>query len=64
MTKTIEINGIQYELTEEKIRRINEAIAETKRQIDREMKYSEEFRKHENIARWQAHIKKLEAMKA
>lgn len=63
--KTIEINGIKYELTEEKIRRINEAIAETKRQIDREMtNYSDEFRKHEDIARWQAHIAKLEAMKA
>ena len=62
--KTIEISGIKYELTEEKIRRINEAIAETKRQIDREMAYSEEFRKHEEITRWQAHIAKLEAMKA
>lgn len=64
MTKTIEISGIKYELTEEKIRRINEAIAETKRQIDREMAYSEDLRKTENIIRWQAHIKKLEAMKA
>ena len=64
MTKTIEISGIKYELTEEKIRRINEAIAETKRQIDREMAYREDLRKTENIIRWQAHIKKLEAMKA
>jgi ribosomal protein S13 len=64
MNKVIEINGMKYELTEDKIRRINEAIAETQVHIDREMKYSEDFRKHENIARWQAHIAKLEAMKA
>lgn len=62
--KTIVISGIKFELTEEKIRRINEAIAETKRQIDREMAYSEDLRKTENITRWQAHIKKLEEMKA
>ena len=64
MTKTIVISGIKYELTEDKIRRINEAIAETKRLINREMAYSEKFRKHEEITRWQAHIAKLEAMKA
>ena len=62
--KTIEISGIKYDLTEEKILRIKSAIAETKRQIDREMAYSEEFRKTEEIARWQAHIKKLEGMLA
>ena len=62
MKKTIELNGMTYELTDEKIRRIREAIAETKRQIDREMKYGPEFRKMDNITRWQAHIEKLEGM--
>lgn len=58
--KTITISGIEYELTEEKTHRIREAIAETKRQIDQEMTYSPEFRKNKEIARWQAHIEKLE----
>ena len=60
MTKAIKINEMEYEITEEKVRRINEAIAETKRQIDREMAYSPEFRKTEEITRWQAHIEKLQ----
>jgi hypothetical protein len=58
--KIIVISGIEYELTDEKKRRINEAISETKRQIDREMAYSEEFRKHDEINRWQLHIEKLQ----
>ena len=62
--KTIEISGIKYEMTEEKINRVKSAIAETKRQIDREMNYSPEFRKTEEISKWQSHIKKLEAMLA
>lgn len=62
--KTLNIGGIEMELTTERQRRIVEAIAETQRQIDREMGYSERFRKHENIARWQAHIAKLQGMLA
>lgn len=62
--KTIKIGNMELELTEERIKRIKEAIAETKRQIDREMAYSEEFRKHENIARWEAHIEYLKDLLA
>lgn len=59
---TITIGNMEIELTEERRRRICEAIAETQHQISREMKYSEEFRKHDNIKQWQQHIAKLEAM--
>lgn len=60
--KIINIGGIDMELTTEKQRRIVQAIAETQRQIDREMGYSEAFRKYDNIAGWQQHIAKLQHM--
>ena len=61
--KIINIGGIEMELTSEKQRRIVQAIAETQRQIDREMtNYSAEFRKHDNIAQWTQHIAKLQDM--
>lgn len=49
-------------LTQEKIRRIQQAKAETQRQIDREMHYSEQFRNREFIAEYQAHLNKLNKM--
>ena len=60
--KIINIGGIEMELTIEKQRRIVQAIAETQRQIDREMGYSKEFRKHDHITGWQQHIAKLQDM--
>ncbi len=62
--KTVNIGGMEMELTPERIRRIEQAIAETQRLIDREMTYSEEFRKLDRIATWQAHIAKLQDMLA
>jgi hypothetical protein len=60
--KTINIGGMEMELTAERQRRIVDAIDETQRQIDREMGYSEEFRKTDNITRWQQHIVNLQNM--
>lgn len=60
--KTINCYGLELELTAEHQRRIVQAIAETQRQIDREMRYSEEFRMHDRIDGWQAHIAKLQDM--
>ena len=48
--------------TAEQKKRIIQAIAETQYQIDREMKYQPQFRKTDNIERWQKHIEKLNAM--
>ncbi len=61
--KTMNIGGIEMEITPERKRRINQSIAETQRQIDREMTtYSEQFRKHDMIAGWQQHIVNLQNM--
>ena len=57
--KTIQVYNMNLELTQERTRRIEEAIKETQHQIDREMKYSPDLRKNENIDRWQKHIEKL-----
>lgn len=59
--KTIVIGNMTLELTPERIRRIQSAITETQRLIDREMKYSEEFRNQKRIDGWKAHIEKLES---
>ena len=60
--KIINIGGIEMELTETKKQRIVSAIAETQRQIDREMAYGKEFRKDDNIAGWKQHIANLQNM--
>jgi hypothetical protein len=62
--KTVTIGNMELPLTDERIRRIKQAQAETQRLIDREMKYSVDFRNHERIAEWQAHIAKLDTMMA
>jgi hypothetical protein len=60
--KIINIGGIEMELTTDRQRRIVEAVNDTQRQIDREMGYSEEFRKYDNIARWKQHVANLQNM--
>lgn len=60
--KIINIGGMEMELTTERQKRIVQAIAETQRQIDREMRYSEEFRKHDYIDGWKQHIANLQDM--
>lgn len=60
--KTITIGSTQMELTPERRRRIVDAINDTQRQIDREMGYSEDLRKHGMIDGWKQHIANLQAM--
>ena len=60
--KTLDIGGIMMEMTPERIRGTEEAIVETQRQINREMSYREDLRKHDNIAQWEAHIVMLQNM--
>lgn len=60
--KTINIDGVEIELTTERQLRIIDAIAETQRLIDREMRYRADLRKTENIHQWQRHIMNLQAM--
>ena len=50
-----------FKLTPELTRRIHSGIADAQRNIDREMKYSEEFRNHKMIEQDQAHIAKMMA---
>jgi hypothetical protein len=66
MEKTIEINGTQYELTSDKVRRIVEGIQETEKQIERISKtlpYFEGSAKSEDyksqLAQYKAHKQKL-----
>lgn len=58
---TVNGEAVQFEITNERMRRIAEAISETQRLIDREMRYLPENRNQENIDRWNAHIVKLAA---
>lgn len=64
MTKHITIGGMKMQLTPERKRRIAEAIADTQRQIDREMGYSEDMRKQDLIDGWKRHIGNLQGMLA
>lgn len=49
-------------LSADRINRILDSIKETQRQIDREMGYMEIHRNMVAIARWNAHIVKLQNM--
>jgi hypothetical protein len=48
-----------FKITADLARRVNQGIAEAQRNIDREMRYSEEFRNQESIKSNQAHIEKM-----
>lgn len=60
--KTYELNGMTFELTNEKTRRILDAISETQRLLDNELKYSEDLQKKDRIEFYRNHIAKLEAI--
>ena len=62
IVKIIRIGDMEIELTSERQRRVADALVETQRQIDREMKYNQDVRNHSEIARWAAHIVTLENM--
>jgi Ni,Fe-hydrogenase III large subunit len=63
MMKTMNIGGIEMEITPERQRRIVAAIADTQAEIDREMtQYSEQFRNQAKIAQCWQHIAKLQNM--
>lgn len=49
-------------MSQEQTRRVVEAIAETQRQIDREMGYMPCHRQLDRIASYEQHITKLNAM--
>lgn len=49
-------------MTQEQTRRTIEALAETRRLLDREMRYLPQNRKEKQIAFYNAHITKLNAM--
>ncbi len=49
-------------MTNEQTRRTIEALAETNRLLDKEMKYQPQFRKMDQIAFYERHILKLTAM--
>lgn len=59
---TIKCGNLELEITEERKSRIEQAIKETRHQINREMKYSEDLRKHEDINRWESHIEYLASL--
>ena len=55
----IEIGGMMMELTSERQRRIAEALAETRRHLDRELAYSPDLRDNELIKFYRNHVTKL-----
>lgn len=52
---------MEFAITNELSRRINEGIQEAQRNIDREMRYSEQMRNIELIQQSEAHIAKMVA---
>jgi hypothetical protein len=58
--KTIVIGDIEYGMTPEKIRRINDAIKETKNSIARHNRRRPEDRDQQMLKNWAEHIQKLE----
>jgi hypothetical protein len=58
--KTIVIGDITYAMTPEKIRRIKDAIEDTKRSIARHNRRRPEDRDQQMLNSWADHIKKLE----
>ena len=57
--KTITVGNQEYELTDEKKRRIFSAIEETERLLNKELSYSEDLQKSEQIEFYRSHITKL-----
>ena len=58
--KTININGIEMKLTNERTRRIVEAMIEAQGKLDKELAYSEDLQKKDMIEFYHNHIAKLE----
>jgi hypothetical protein len=48
--------------TQEQRRRIEQAMAETQAIIDKELRYSEDLQKPEYLAKYRAHLAKLQLM--
>jgi hypothetical protein len=61
MTKTIEINGTKFELTQERRNRITSALIETAEKLDKELGYSEDLQHKDMITFYQNHIAKLQS---
>lgn len=60
--KIVTIGNIEYALTPEKIRRIKDAMADTKRTIDRIMRRPEEHRDQELLSKSENHLRMLEGI--
>lgn len=58
--KTIVIGDIEYAMTPEKVRRIKDAIEDTRGSIARHNRRRPEDRDQQQLDRWAEHIKKLE----
>ena len=61
-TKQIIVGGLPTLLTPERTRRIEESIRETQRSLDKEMRYSEEFRDHQRCDGYKTHIAYLQKL--
>jgi hypothetical protein len=62
--KTITIGNLTLELTNERKRRITEALIETQRKLDKELEYSKDLQKQDMIDDYRTHIARLENMLA
>lgn len=60
--KTININGIEMKLTNERTRRIVESIIEAQGKLNKELAYSEDLQKKNMIEFYRNHIAKLEGL--
>ena len=59
---TITLYGIEYDLTPERIRRIESALTETQNLLAKEQRYLEDLQHKDVIDSYNAHIAKLQAM--
>ena len=56
---TVKISGIEYQLTDEKKRRIFQSIEETERLLEKELSYMEDLQNKDRIEFYRSHISKL-----
>lgn len=61
--KTIKLSGgMELELTDERKRRIVQALIETQDKLDKELAYSKDLQKADTVAFYRSHIDKLTRM--
>ena len=59
--KSITISGIEFEMTDERRKRVASALNETREKLSKELRYSEDLQHKDMVEFYRNHIAKLEA---